>query len=221
MNDKFGKITIVTGHYGSGKTNFTANLAVKAAKSGEKVTVVDLDTVNPYFRSADFGGLFKDNGITLITPMYANTNLDIPALSFDIGGIFKSGGRIIIDVGGDDAGAYALGRYEKEFAAYSDSLEMVYVVNMYRYLTETPEEAAEFMLEIESASRMKCTGIVNNSNLGEETAAETVEKSISYAEKVSALTGLPLLCTVDTTGGQAKVPKPFEAEVYVKKPWEK
>ena len=221
MNDKFGKITIVTGHYGSGKTNFTANLAVKAAKSGEKVTVVDLDTVNPYFRSADFGELFENNGITLITPMYANTNLDIPALSFDIGGIFKEGGRIIIDVGGDDAGAYALGRYEKELAEYSDSLEMVYVVNMYRYLTETPEETAEFMLEIESASRMKCTGIVNNSNLGEETTAETVEKSVSYAEKVSALTGLPLLCTVDTTGGQAKVPIPFEAEIYVKKPWEK
>lgn len=221
MSDKFGKITIVTGHYGSGKTNFTANLAIKAAKSGEKVTVVDLDTVNPYFRSADFGGLFENNGITLITPMYANTNLDIPALSFDIGGIFKEGGRIIIDVGGDDAGAYALGRYKKELSEYSDNLEMVYVINMYRYLTETPEEAAEFMLEIESASRMKCTGIVNNSNLGEETAAETVEKSVSYAEKVSALTGIPLLCTVDTTGGQAKVPSPFEAEIYVKKPWEK
>lgn len=221
MSDKFGKITIVTGHYGSGKTNFTANLAIKAAKSGEKVTVVDLDTVNPYFRSADFGGLFENNGVTLITPMYANTNLDIPALSFDIGGIFKEGGRIIIDVGGDDAGAYALGRYKKELSAYSDSLEMIYVINMYRYLTETPEEAAEFMVEIESASRMKCTGIVNNSNLGEETAAETVEKSVSYAEKVSALTGLPLLCTVDTTGGQANVPSPFEAEIYVKKPWEK
>lgn len=220
MNDKFGKITIITGHYGSGKTNFTANLAVKAAKSGEKVTVVDLDTVNPYFRSADFGGLFEKNGITLITPMYANTNLDIPALSFDIGGIFKEGGRIIIDVGGDDAGAFTLGRYEGELSAYADSLETVYVVNMYRYLTQTPEEAAGFMLEIESASRMKCTGIVNNSNLGEETTAETVEKSVSYAERISCLTGLPLLCTVDATGGQARVPKPFEAEIYVKKPWE-
>jgi hypothetical protein len=221
MNTAPKKIFVVVGHYGSGKTNFTANLAVKEAMDGEKVTVVDLDTVNPYFRSADFSELFDKNGIKLCTPMYANTNLDIPALSFDIGGIFKEGGCSIIDVGGDDAGAYALGRYEKEFETYGGKLQMLYVVNMYRLLTETPEEAVTFMREIEAASRLKCTAIVNNSNLGEETTAETIESSISYAEKISELTSLPLYCTVDgTKEGQADVPKAFKANIYVKKPWE-
>ncbi len=218
--NKMKKITIVTGHYGSGKTNFTANLALKASNAGERVTVVDLDIVNPYFRSADFDDLFKNSGVRLAAPLYANTNLDIPALSFDLDFIARSDGYIIVDVGGDDAGASALGRYADGLAAYKGDIEMLYVVNMYRRLTGSPEEAAELMNEIECASKMKCTALVNNSNLGEETVAETVERSIPYAEKISELTGIPLLFTVVTDGVRANVPNPFSARVYVKKLWE-
>lgn len=214
------KITIVTGHYGSGKTNFTANLAVKSAAEGKKVTVADLDIVNPYFRSADFSQLFKENNITLAAPMYANTNLDIPAISFDLERIAEEEGYLIIDVGGDDAGAAALGRYVKGFEPFNDDLEMLYVVNMYRYLTGTPEEAIQFMQEIQYASRMKHTAIVNNSNLAEETTAARIEASVPYAEKVSLLSGLPVMYTVLSNGIKADVPNPFEAQVYVKKLWE-
>lgn len=214
------KITIVTGHYGSGKTNFTANLAVKMAAEGKKVTVADLDIVNPYFRSADFAELFKENNVTLAAPMYANTNLDIPAISFDLERIAEEEGYLIIDVGGDDAGAAALGRYVKGFEPMMNDIDMLYVINMYRYLTGTPEEAIQFMQEIQYASRMKHTAIVNNSNLAEETTAARIEASLPYAEKVSELSGLPVMYTVLTNGIKADVPNPFKAEVYVKKLWE-
>ncbi len=214
------KITIVTGHYGSGKTNFTANLAIKTAGEGKKVTVADLDIVNPYFRSADFSELFRQHGVTLAAPMYANTNLDIPAISFDLERIAEEEGDLIIDVGGDDAGAMALGRYVNGFNAYIDDIEVLYVVNMYRYLTETPEDAMQYMAEIQYTSRMKHTAIVNNSNLAEETTKAVIEESVGYAEKISGMSGLPVMYTVVTGGIDADVPNRFDAQVYVKKLWE-
>ena len=151
------KITVVTGHYGSGKTNFSANLAIKLAGEGKKVTVADLDIVNPYFRSADFAELFREKNVTLAAPMFANTNLDIPAISFDLERIAEEDGYLIVDVGGDEDGAAALGRYANGFSAHSDNIEVVYVVNMYRYLTGTAEGAVQFMNEIAYASRLKHT----------------------------------------------------------------
>jgi len=211
------KYTIITGHYGSGKTNFAANLAFSAAESGETVTVVDLDTVNPYFRSADLAGLFDEKGIRLAAPLYANSSLDIPALSFNLEEFTE--GKVIIDVGGDDSGAAVLRRYSDFFRENANEIENIFVANMYRRRTETAEEALEFLLEIENASGIKIDSIVNNSNLGEETYAKTVEKSIGFAEELCALSGLPLRFTVDSTGN-ADVPKRYYAKVYVRKVWD-
>ena len=219
MSVNLKKFTIITGHYGSGKTNFAANLALKAADNGEKVTVVDLDIVNPYFRSADFAELFAEKGISLSAPIYANTNLDIPALSFNIEDFMNTDGKVIIDVGGDDSGATALSRYREFLARNSNEIMGVYVINMYRYLTGTAQDAIEFMREIENASGLAISAVVNNSNLGEETTAETVEKSSAYAEEVCRLSALPLLYTVDTSGN-AEVMNRFAAEILVKKIWE-
>ena len=112
------KITIITGHYGSGKTNLAVNLALRLADAGEKVTIVDFDIVNPYFRTADFAELFQKHGVTLAASMYANTSLDIPAISFDMERMAYEPGYLIVDVGGDDAGAIGLGRYAEGFSAY-------------------------------------------------------------------------------------------------------
>ncbi len=190
------KITIITGHYGCGKTNFAVNLALWLAREGKPVTVVDLDIVNPYFRTADFGPLFEKNGITLAASIYANTSLDIPAITFDLERMAYEPGYLIVDVGGDDAGAIGLGRYAEAFSAYQSDCNLWYVVNRYRYLTQTPEQALTLMYEIENTSRMKHTGIVNNSNLGAETTAETVLAARDYAQKAAAAANLPLVGTL-------------------------
>lgn len=189
------RITVITGHYGCGKTNLSVNLAVKAAEKWEKVTVVDLDLVNPYFRTADFKKLFEEKGINLIAPDFANTNLDVPSVQFDIELLAAGDGCLIIDVGGDDAGAFALGRYAQALNNHIDELEMLYVINQRRNLTETADEAVSLMYEIEAASRMKHTAVVNNTNLGCETTSEIIAQSENFADEVSAKTGLPLAFT--------------------------
>ena len=215
------KITIITGHYGSGKTNLAVNLALRLADAGEKVTIVDFDIVNPYFRTADFAKLFEERGVTLAASMYANTSLDIPAISFGMERMAYEDGYLIIDVGGDDAGAIGLGRYAEGFSAYvPDQLDMWYVVNRYRYLTEEPQETLELMYEIEAVSRMRHTGIVNNSNLGKETTAETILRAVPYAEEIAAQAKLSLVCTTCRKDLTVSVPDILPVEVFVKPVWE-
>ena len=184
------KITVITGHYGSGKTNIAVNLAVRL----KNAAVVDLDIVNPYFRTADFGGLFERLGITLVAPDFANTNLDVPSLQFDLASIADKYENVIVDVGGDDAGAFALGRFSEELNA-ENNVEMLYVINQRRFLTQTANEAVALMYEIEKASRMKHTAVVNNTNIGAETTAEIIEQSRDFAREVCETTGLPLKFT--------------------------
>lgn len=214
------KITVITGHYGSGKTNFAVNQALMLAEKGEKVTIVDFDIVNPYFRTADFEKLFKEKGVTLAASIYANTSLDIPAITFDIERMAYEPGYLIIDVGGDDAGAIGLGRYADALGEYKDDLDMLYVVNCYRYLTREPSEALELMYDIEAVSGMKHTGIINNSNLGKETAADTVLDSIPYAKEIAEKAGLPLAGTVFRDDLDISVPDGIPCKVYVKPVWE-
>ncbi|WP_455248644.1 P-loop NTPase [Ruminococcus sp.] len=215
------KITIITGHYGSGKTNLAVNLALRLADAGEKVTIVDFDIVNPYFRTADFAELFQKHGVTLAASMYANTSLDIPAISFDMERMAYEPGYLIVDVGGDDAGAIGLGRYAEGFSAYvPEQLDMWYVINRYRYLTERPEETLELMYEIEAVSRMRHTGIVNNSNLGRETTADTIQQALPYAEETAAQAKLPLVYTTYRNDLELSLPNGLPVDVFVKPVWE-
>lgn len=215
----FSKMNIITGHYGSGKTNFAVNLALDIARSGKQCTIVDLDIVNPYFRTADFAELFKQNNITLKVPKYANTNLDIPALNFDINSIISESEYVILDVGGDDAGATALGRYAPAIKKLDD-VQMLYVVNCFRYLIKKPTDAVELMHDIELASDLKCTGIVNNSNMGPETTQADIENSIEYARQISELTSLPVVCnTVKRDLSTDKLSNTYPVDIYVKAIW--
>lgn len=216
------RINIITGHYGSGKTNLSVNLAVRAAQEGRRTAVIDLDIVNPYFRTADFRGLFEEKGIRLIAPDFANTNLDMPSVQFDVEQLAASEETLIIDVGGDDAGAFALGRYSAALNSYGDDLDMLYVINQRRYLTNTADEAAKLMYEIEVASSMKHTAIVNNTNLGRETNIEVIEQSAEFARDVARRTGLPLAFTVyrEDLAELAGAENVFPAKVYVKTVWD-
>ena len=210
------KAIIITGHYGSGKTNVAVNLAVDYASAGEKVCIIDLDIVNPYFRTADFEDIFKDKGIYMVAPQYANTNLDIPSLGFDMAALLRDYDRVVIDVGGDDAGAIALGQYSTILKNFG--YEMLYVVNSFRYLTGTPEETVELLREIELVSGLKATGIVNNSNLGSETTAEDVLGSVEYAEKSAQAAGIPLTFTCALR--ELRLSEFRAVDLYVRPFWE-
>ena len=218
------KIIVVTGHFGSGKTNFSTALALDLAKTGQPVTVVDFDLVNPYFRTADFKEAFAKRGITLRAPDYANTNVDIPSVQFDLGGLAAAEGYLIIDVGGDEDGAIALGRYSHVLNSYAETneLDMLAVVSFRRYLTRTAEETAEYLAGIERASRMKLTHIVNNTNLGMETTAEMILESMPECEKLSSITGLPIaLVTVPETVTPPEIAgyDVMQVPIAVRLPW--
>jgi len=193
MNYK--RITLLCGHYGSGKTNVAVNMAYDLKKNHEKVVIADLDIVNPYFRTKDSAGEFEDLGIRLVCSEYAGSNVDIPAMPQQMYSLTDDKDQMaVIDVGGDDRGALALGRIAPSIIEEND-YEMIFVINCYRPLTRDAESTIEVMKEIEEAAKIKFTAIINNSNLGEETTVDDVVKSLSYAQEVSALTGLPIKCT--------------------------
>ena len=186
------RLTLFAGHYGSGKTNLAVNYALMLAAEGKKVCIADLDIVNPYFRTKDSAKVLEAAGIDLISPQYANTNVDLPALpaaSYRLVQDLATYG--IMDIGGDDRGAYALGRFVPSILE-ENNYRMIFVANCYRPLTRTPEDALEVMREIEAACGLKFTDIVNNSNLGTETTPEILLDSVSYMEKLSKLSGLPI-----------------------------
>lgn len=189
------RITVFAGHYGSGKTNIAVNYALYLAKDNSKVAIADLDIVNPYFRTKDSAKVLENAGINLISSPYANTNVDTPALPAEIYSLFaQKDVKGVIDVGGDDRGALALGRYADLILEEND-YEFLFVINKFRYLTGDAASCVEVMHEIETAANMKFTAIVNNSNLGEETTADTVMSSLGFADEVSSLTGLPIKMT--------------------------
>ncbi len=189
------RVTLFAGHYGSGKTNIAVNYALKLKKDGENVIIADLDIVNPYFRTKDSKDELDKNGIKLISSEFANSNVDFPALPQDMYEVTDNKSEsAVLDIGGDDRGAYALGRYAP-FIKEENNYEMLLVINKYRPLTADAESVVEIMREIELAGGIRFTGIVNNSNLGEETTARTVLDSVSYASEVSLITGLDVKMT--------------------------
>ena len=217
------RVTVFAGHYGSGKTNIAVNYALGVSALGRRTAIADIDIVNPYFRTKDSEQVLEDAGIRLISSEYANTNVDTPALPADIYSVFADKGiTAIIDVGGDDRGALALGRYVPYMKQEND-YEMLYVINKYRYLTADARSAVEVMNEIETAAGVKFTGIVNNSNIGEETTADSVLKSVEYAEEVSQLTGLDIKMTTvkEELAGElsGKIDNLQPIKLYVRQSW--
>ena len=192
-------IIILTGHYGVGKTNLALNLALACADAGYETTVVDLDLVNPYFRSSDYPDLLADAGVRLIEPVYARTALDTPSVTGELFATVEAAVaapdriRVIVDVGGDDAGATALGRFSAALAAAPHS--MLHVVNAFRALTREPAEAVQVLREVEAASRLEVQGIVNNAHLEEQTTPADVDRGRAWAAEVARLASLPLTAT--------------------------
>ena len=190
-----GKTTVVTGHFGSGKTNFSVNLSA-ALSDGTDVYLVDYDNINPYLRALDAKDALRGKNVSVIASVFANTNVDIPSVPSDILGALNkvsAGASAVLDVGGDMLGAVSLGYIHDKIV--SRPYETIYVFNAYRPLTATPWDAYGVMREIEAVCGLKISYLVNNSNIGAATTLRDIEITEEYAEKLSEISGVPLLCT--------------------------
>lgn len=229
-------VTVVTGHYGVGKTNFALNLALDAAAAGYRVTLADMDVVNPYFRSNEYRDLLEEAGVRLIAPVFghAGTSLDVPSVTGELAVAAAEAYRdetgrtvVIVDAGGDDVGATALSRFAPALAA--GPYAMLYVVNAFRNLTQEPADAVAALREIEAKSHLAATAVVGNSHLQGETALGHIVESVPYTQAVASMAALPVACITapiqaiqrENTGPCAldDIPNGYAVNVYVKPPW--
>lgn len=211
------RVTLFCGHYGSGKSNIAVNYAFRLREKFDSVALADVDVVNPYFRSLDSKSELEEKGIRVIALPFANTNVDLPALPSEVYGLVERRDiHAVLDVGGDDRGALALGRFVPYILEEND-YDAFFVANFYRPLTRTAAEAHDVMNEIFSACRLPFTGIVNNSNLGEETVARDVEVTAQEAQRLAEISGLPLVYTTYSERlGEINVPSPFPIRLQKK-----
>lgn len=205
------RVTLFCGHYGSGKSTLAVNYAAGLAAGGLSAALADIDIVNPYFRSADSREELEARGVQVIALPFANSNVDLPALPQEVYGLVQRRNvHAVLDVGGDDRGALALGRFVPYIREEND-YEMLFVVNFYRPLTRDAESALEILQEIEAAAGLRFTGIVNNSHLGAETTEGIIEAALPLAAELSALSGLPCAMTAfeERFRGKVHVAAPF------------
>jgi len=189
------RITVFCGHYGSGKTNIAINYAKYLKEKGHDVVLADLDIVNPYFRSKDSEEELKEAGVEMIALPFAGTNVDLPSIPSEAYSMLVNKERYaVIDLGGDDRGGYALGRFADAILE-EDNYNCLAVVNLRRPLTPDAAGAAEVMEEVAAVTHVPFTGIVNNTNVGEATSAEMIIDSVEECEKLAEITGLKIAFT--------------------------
>lgn len=197
MKECFGnaRFLVITGNYGSGKTEISLNLAFDAARE-EKTTLVDLDIVNPYFRTGEKAEELKAAGVRVLMPTYAMTTVDIPALPAEIQSVFEvPSDRVIFDVGGDDTGAAALGRYYPSFMARREQTLVALAVNCMRPLTMEEDDIIDLAQRIEARGRLKIDLMINNTNLADRTTAEMVEQGEKTVLACAARMGIGRVIT--------------------------
>lgn len=219
------RITILSGHFGCGKTEIAINLALKARQRFEKVAINDLDIINPYFRSRDAVNTFLQNDIELISPKSHLATSDLPIVSGEIYRVLHDHRyRIIIDAGGDNDGAVALGQYYHEWKEFSP--ELLFVLNTNRPYVSTLQGAKEAIQRIEEASRLKVTGIINNANVGDETTLVDIYKGLELSNTLSIDMSIPLVYTTISSklkkeaASFANSNNVLFIERYMKLPWE-
>ena len=215
--------SIITGHYGTGKTEFAVNLALAMAAEGQRVMVADLDIVNPYFRSRERRDTLAQAGVQLISSSQACADADVPSLPAELLTIFENRDlRGILDIGGDPVGARVLARFRPKILA--EDYQLIYVLNAHRPEVREAENAIAYLRGIEAATGLPCTGIVNNTHLCGETTAADIRKGAVLSAEVSRQTGIPVLChvAVERLANQlSDLPETvFPITIQMKKPWE-
>lgn len=184
------RFVVLVGNYGSGKTELSLNLALASAQQ-MTTTLVDLDIVNPYFRSGEKADELKDAGVRVLMPTFAMSTVDIPALPAEIQSVFEQPSqRVIFDVGGDDTGAAALGRYAPSFRRYREDTTVCLVINAMRPLTQTAEDVVNLAQRIAARGRMNIDVIINNTNLADQTEPEMLAAGHQVAVEAAKLLGV-------------------------------
>lgn len=223
-------VTVVVGHYGAGKTSLCLNLALRAVEQGYRTILADLDVVNPYFRAAEYRSMLEQAGVSVVAPVFSErgSNLDVPSLNGAIVPAIQQAQedpdkvRLIVDAGGDDVGATALGRFASRIAAAP--YQMVYVVNSRRLLTASADEAVEVLREIEVKARLSATAVVSNAHLKADTTEDVVKKGTEMTALVAERIGVPLLAYTVAPGlavpSATEGPLAFPLTVTVCAPWE-
>lgn len=186
------RIKAIVGHYGSGKTEIALNMALDAKAQGHRSVIADLDIVNPFFRSAEQHALLNAAQVELIHPPYALTGVDLPVLPPEVTKVFADTSlRAVLDIGGDDAGAAALGSYKPYFER--EPADMYYVVNLFRPFSESVSQIVQMLERIARRARIAPTGFINNANLGEWTQPEHILEAQEVLLEASAITGVPIV----------------------------
>ena len=217
------RLSIVTGHYGTGKTEFAVNLALAMARDEERVMMADLDIVNPYFRSRERRKVLEEAGIRLISSSQACSDADVPALPAELLTILENRDiRGVLDIGGDPVGARVLARFRPKIL--QEDYQLIYVLNANRPEVRTAEAAVRYLRGIEATTGLTCTGIVNNTHLCGETTEEEIRKGAALAAEVSRETNIPVLCHVAEekfVPTLSDLPETvFPITIKMKKPWE-
>lgn len=193
------RIIVIAGHYGSGKTELAVSLAMKLAgeenRSFSQLSLVDLDVANPYFRSREKREMLEKAGVSVHADTFGGMQAaELPALTASLRGPLENPNcQVIIDLGGNDAGARVLRQFRKYFEG--DEHELWAVVNFRRYETQTLEDARNHVLSIERELSMQADALVNNTHLLRETTPEIIRDGHEKAQALAALMGKPLLFT--------------------------
>lgn len=223
---------VLIGNYGSGKTEMALNLAVEAAARGERTELLDLDMVNTYFRLTEPGRLTRMKEIRIVSPNFANSSVETLSLPAEVQSAFDMDwDTVVFDVGGDSTGATALGRYRSDFEAVEEgALQVLNVINTRRPLAGTVEKIIHLKDEMETHSRLKITGLVNNTNLAQATTPAELRDGYEIIRQVSEITGIPVVFTsgkkdmLDIFLSEGHDPKyvgtPMAIDTYMARDWD-
>ena len=226
------KMYVLIGNYGSGKTELALNFAIGAAARGERTELLDLDMVNTYFRLTEPGRLMRMKDIRVVSPNFTNSSVETLSLPAEVQSAFAMDwDTVVFDVGGDAVGSTALGRYHQDFEALDPAnLQVLNVVNIRRPLSGTVEKIIRLQEEMEVHSRLKITGMINNTNLAQVTSPEELRDGYEMIRQVSEKTGVPVLYTsgkkamLDLFLAEGHDPRyigtPFPIDTYMARDWE-
>ncbi len=225
-------VKVLIGNYGSGKSELALNFAIQAAARGERTELIDLDMVNTYFRLTERGKMVEQKEIRLVSPNFACSGIETLSLPAEIASAFVlDWDSVIFDVGGDDVGATALGRYHEDFMELEPgSLEVLNVINIRRPLASTLEKIQRLQEGMQAHARLQITGMINNTNLATMTSVQELRDGYELLKEVSDITGIPVAYTtgkkefLDAFLAENPDPKyvgkPIAIDMYMHRDWD-